>query len=350
MLNSESSPSRSFHSPWTSGLRRLAVVLALTVAASVVAQPNAAAQDFSLTMAPFPVPDAITPGASTSTNITLTGTTGFNATVDLACSVTPQPTIGTPPTCQVSPASLLVDPSAGATVTVTGGTAPLQYSITVTGTTHGTTQTHSQSQDLTVEAVSPQFTVTVQTPMSPTSVVAGSGSTGIVSINPVNGYVSPGTTGVTLTCISITPLVTIPPVCSFNPPSPTVNGVAVTSTITITSFGPIIIGAAPAPRTFYAAWLPFPMLLLAGLGAGFGGKRSRKVWAVLGLFVLCASILLIPACATNGSTQTTTPNGTTPSNNYQFILAGVDANGNISSNSGSGSTNPTVSLSVTAPH
>jgi hypothetical protein len=178
----------------------------------------------------------------------------------------------------------------------------------------------------------------------------------VIVINPINGYSSPTAqiggqtvTGVTLSCASITPLVTIPPVCSFNPPNPPVNGVPVTSTLTINSYGPVTTGAVARRPGFYALWLPLPMLALVGLGAAVGGKRSRKAWGVLALFVISGAIFLMPACS-NTTTSTTTPNGVTPNNTYTFTVAGVDADGVVSSNTTSTTTaNPTVTLTVTSP-
>ncbi len=95
------------------------------------------------------------------------------------------------------------------------------------------------------------------------------------------------------------------------------------------------------------------MLALVGLGAAAGGKRSRKAWGLLALFVISGALFLMPSCATSyNSTTTTTPNGVTPVNSYTFTLMGVDSDGVISSNTGSTTitgTNPTVTLSVTAP-
>ncbi len=112
--------------------------------------------------------------------------------------------------------------SATATITTTGLTTTVGYTITITGTASTGTQTTPALQ-LTVLAVTPQFTITVQQAVVPSSVPAGSGGVGIVNINPINGYTSPPDPnnpngGVQLSCATITPLVTIPPVCSFNPP------------------------------------------------------------------------------------------------------------------------------------
>jgi len=334
---------------------RTRISLLCLLAAFLTVMPLASGQtpDFTLQMAPFPSPDAIDPGGETASNITLGTVGGFSGTVDLTCQVTSQ-TTGTPPACTLSPQSVTPPGGASATITSTGSTTPALYTVTITGTASGTTQSHSQSQNLTVLAVSPQFTITVQTAVAPSSVPAGSGGQGVVSVNPINGYVSPGypTKGVTLSCASITPLVTIPPVCSFTYPQGAtgvpVSGAANTATLTINTFGPVTTGAVAHPRGFYALWIPLPMLALVGLGAAVGGKRSRKACGLLALFLVSGSLLLMPACG-NSTPSTTTPNGITPANTYTFTVVGVDADGNSSSNTSTTGANPTVSLTVTAP-
>jgi hypothetical protein len=232
-----------------------------------------------------------------------------------------------------------------------GGTTTVSYNITITGTAPSTGQTATTAPlSFTVLAVTQQFTITIEKAVVPSSVPAGSGGEGTITVNPINGYISPpGTPGVTLSCATITPLVTIPPVCSFNPPTVMVNGTPEPSTITISTFGPVTTGAVAHPRSFYALWMPLPMLALVGLGAAVGGKRSRKAWVMLALFVMSGALFLMPACG-NTATSTTTPNGVTPNNSYTFTLMGVDSDGVSSSNTGSTTTaNPTVSLTVTTP-
>jgi hypothetical protein len=324
----------------------------LVAALFTLLQP-AFGQDFSMTVSAFN-PFAVDPGEASSATITLTALNSFNGVVDLTCAITSD-TSGTPPTCQISPPS--VQPSGGATVTITssGSTTPALYKIAITGTSRTSPATTlTQSQNLTVLSVTAQFTITVQTTVAPSSVPAGSGAQGVISVNPINGYISPGypTKGVTLSCASISPLVTLPPVCSFTYP-PGVQGVPLngtpnTATITINTAGPITTGAAAHTRNFYALWIPLPMLALAGLGAAASGKRSRKAWVLLALFIVSGALLLMPACG-NSSTSSTTPNGITPPNSYTFTIVGVDIDGNISSNTNSNGTNPSVTLTVTAP-
>jgi hypothetical protein len=317
-----------------------AAFLALSAAAS--------AQNFTLQASSFS-PDAVPPGGTSSSNITVGTVNGFSGTVDLGCQVTSTQATTDPPACTVSPATVTPPASASATITTTGETSSVGYSITITGTASTGTQT-TQPLSLTVLAVTQQFTITVEKAVVPNSVPAGSGGEGTITVNPINGYISPpGTPGVTLSCATITPLVTIPPVCSFSPPAVMVNGTPVTSTITISTFGPVTTGAVAHPRSFYALWMPLPMLALVGLGGAVGGKRSRKACVLLALFVISGALFLMPACG-NTTTSTTTPNGVTPNNSYTFTLMGVDSDGVSSSNTGSTTTaNPTVSLSVTTP-
>jgi len=170
-------------------------------------------------------------------------------------------------------------------------------------------------------------------------------------VNPINGYVSPPGGGITLGCASISPLVTIAPVCSFtylgNDTSLHVTGPPVSATLTINTFGPITTGAH-ASRNIFGLWVTLPLLGLVGIGAAASGKSARKAWGVLGLFVLCGIMILVPACG-NSTNSTTTPNGITPANTYTLTIVGVDSNGVASSNTTSTSSGPTVSLTVTAP-
>jgi hypothetical protein len=335
------------------GRATISILWAIPALLALLSSASAQA-DFNLQAAPFS-PDAVAPGGTSSSNITIGADIGFTGTVDLTCQVSSPQTTTSPPACTVSPTTVTPPSSATATITTTGQTTTVGYSITITGTGPSTTHT-ALAQNLTVLAVTPQFTITVQGPVVPASVPAGSGGQGVIVINPINGYVSPTeqiggqtVTGITLSCASITPLVTIPPVCSFNPPNPPVSGVPSTSTLTISTYGPVTTGAIAPRRIFYALWLPLPLLALVGLGAGVSGRRSRKAWGLLALFVMSGALFLMPACG-NTTTSTTTPNGVTPNNSYTFTVVGVDADGVISSNTTSNtSANPTVALTVTSP-
>lgn len=298
-------------------------------------------------------------GGSSSSNVTVGTLNGFSGSVNLSCQVTSTvQSITDAPSCTVSPATVTPPASASATITTKDDTTTVSYDVVITGTAPSNGQTTTlQPLNLTVLAVSAGFTITVERPVAPSSVPAGNGGEGIIDITPLNNYSSPAG-GVTLSCSSITPLVTIPPVCSFSPPSvDVIPGVTSTSNLTISTFGNVTTTAAAHPRhlnshfygLFYGLWMPLPMLALVGLGAAVGGKRSRKACGLLALFVITGALFLMPACG-NTTTTATAPNGITPPNTYTFSVTGVDSNGVIASNTGSTtSANPTVSLTVTAP-
>ncbi|MFZ0860695.1 MAG: hypothetical protein WB781_18775 [Candidatus Sulfotelmatobacter sp.] len=356
MLKLESSPSNPLkpNLKIRAGHAALSILFGIAVFLTLLSSASAQA-DFTLQTAPFS-PDAVAPGGTSSSNITIGAINGFTGTVALSCQVSSTQTTTSTPACAVSPATVTPPASASATITTTLQTTTVGYTITITGTGPSTTHT-TPPQNLTVLAVTPQFTINVQSPIVPNSVPAGSGAQGVIVINPINGYSSPSISGVnkgiTLACATITPLVAIPPVCSFSYPSGgtgvPINGVPATSTITISTNGPTIVGAVAHRRSLYALWMPLPMLALVGLGAAVGGKRSRKAWGLLALFVISGALFLMPACS-NITITTSALNGITPANTYTFTVIGVDANGVVSSNTtSSNSANPTLSLTVTAP-
>lgn len=298
-------------------------------------------------------PNAVAPGGVSSISIQVTPQTGFTGTANLSCAVTSGITTTDAPVCTVSPSSVSVPGNATANITTQTTTTTTLYSVAITGTDPATGYTTtSTAQNFTVLAVIPQFTITVTSAVTPTSVPAGSGAQGIISVNAANGYITPSG-GITLSCGSMTPLVTIPPVCSFTYP----NGAstlklsgetAVSANLTISTFGPVTTTSRLQLRSFYSLWLSLPLLGLVGIGAATGGKRWRKACGILTLFVISASILLMPACSNTANT-TSTPNGVTPANTYTFTILGVDSNGVVSSNISSTNTGPTVTLTVTAP-
>jgi len=338
--------------------RVLVMAVECMLAALVAVAPSALAQgtsEFTLSASSFN-PDAIAPSGTSSSIIQVGAVNGFSGQVALSCQATSPDVTANGPTCTVSPASVTPPASATATITTLSTTPTVAYSVTITGTGPTTSYT-TPSLPLTVLAVTPQFTITVQSTVAPNSVPAGSGAEGVVSVNPINGYVSPSgspSAGVTLSCASITPLVTIAPVCSFSYPSGfsslIVSGAPATSTLTISTFGPVTTGANSQQRNFYGFWISLPILGLVGFGAAAGGKRSRKALGLLAIIVVSGAMLLVPACGNNASTSTTTPNGVTPANSYTFTIVGVDSNGVVSSNTSSTtSAGPTVSLTVTKP-
>lgn len=332
-----------------------ATVLGLLLLSSFVplAWAQTGTSEFTLTIGSLN-PVAIAPGGTSSVSIRIDPAqgSGFTGQVTLGCQVTSnQPTTSTP-VCTMSPQTVTPSATATATITSTPQTTTVGYSVTITATGPTTTYTAPPLQ-LTVLAVTPEFTITVVNAVAPNSVPAGSSAQGTISVNPVNGYLTPTNGGITLYCSSITPLVTIAPVCSFTYPGNsdnlTLSANAQNVTVTINSFGPVTTGAALHPRPFYAFWLSLPLLGLAVAGTSLAKRGTRSALAVLGIFLVSASFLLLPSCSSTTATSTTTPNGVTPANTYTFTIVGIDSNGVISSNAGTTTSAPTVTLTVTAP-
>jgi len=329
------------------------------IAAAFVALPRASAADFTMTVEPNLSPNAVAPGGSSSASITVVTGTGFVGPITLGCTV--KPSVGgtvSNPVCTVSPSSMSASGGSVATITTTSDTTTVSYGITITATDASGTVT-APTLNLTVLSVSSQFTITVQNVVAPSSVPAGSGAQGVISINPVNNYRTPTTCknspcGIQLYCASITPLVTLPPYCSFSSPAGTPVSISeanpVPATVTIKTLGATVQQQCANPRwhRVYALWLGLPMLSLVGLGAGVGGKRSKKAWVLAAIFVVGGGFLLTPSCS-NTSNQLCTPEGITPANTYTFTIVGVDGDGVASSNTSSSSSGPSVTLTVTAP-
>ena len=277
-------------------------------------------------------PSSVVPGRSSTSTITVGTLNGFSGTVDLTCVVTPVQTTGMP-TCQASPSSVTPPAAPSLTVTNVSATPPTLYTVTVTGASGGLTD--QITLNVTVLAVTPDYTLTVTTPLAPSSVHAGSGATGTVTVTPINGY----TGNVTLSCSAITPTSTPAPVCTFAPPIVAITATAEPSTLTISTSGPVA-AARPLPRIFYALWLPLPGIAL-GLGLGRGRRRTK----LLRLFFLCligaGLLLMMPACGSSSSSTSTGGGPVTPKNTYTFTLTGADTNSVAPSN-----TSPTVSLTV----
>lgn len=345
-----------FRSKWLPRIVRARVVARVWILCSLAlvlggAAPAFGQADFTLSASAFN-PYAINQGGSTLSTVTTSPLNGFSGTINLACTVTGGPQGAALPTCQLSPTS--VTPPASASLTFTGLTGqgaaatPGSYIVSVTGTDGSSTA--QQQLNISVLAVAPSYNVTVQRPVQPNSVHAGSGATAVININAANGYTMNGkqngqTLGVWLSCATISPLVIYPPICSFSPQPAPVTGPTTEVTLTIETQGNAQKGSNQVPRRrFWALWLPLPMLAFAGIGAA-SSKRSRKAWVLLGFFLLAGSLLLVPGCG-NTTTGNTEPSSIqpTPNNSYTFTLMGIDSSGTISTDSGTGA--PTVTLTV----
>jgi hypothetical protein len=299
------------------------LLLPLFVATSVSV---AHGQSFTLTTTAL-YPTSVDPSESATATINLGATDGFDDPVSLSCAVTSGPATTSEPVCTPSPTSQVPPAKPALTITTTNGTTAGTYQFTVTGTSGSITQTATLY--LGVADIAENYALSVlPTTATPGSVPPGQTATTTVTVSPLGTYSGHE---ITLSCLSVTPIVTAAPTCSFDPPTVMVasSGV-VTSVLTITTYGAAATTTTVSwnRRIFYALGLLVPGLALVGIGTSRG--RKRNALGVLLLMAIASSLLLMPACnGTNLTSQTTsTLNGAeTPKNNYTFTLTGTDENG-----------------------
>jgi trimeric autotransporter adhesin len=313
----------SFHPQMNFKLIMRRAVCALLLFFAVVAVPAAYGQ-FTLT-AGVPLPPAVDPGSSATVTITLTPGTGFSGTVDLTCAVSSSQVTTNLPTCAISPDSETAASTPSLTILTSANTPAGAYQVTVTGTDGATVVT--TTVNLNVANLAQDYTITVYpTTAIPSPVVAGSVATAAVTIAPIGSY----TGNVTLSCLSVSPVVAGAPTCSFDKPTvPVSSGVPGTSTLTLTTYGyintPTTTGMLFGHHALYGLWMSFPALIVAGLTTT--GKRGRKFLGIFFLLAIVIAFLFMPACGSNNAIITTNINEVTPKNTYTFTLTGADANG-----------------------
>ncbi len=324
----------------------LASLLFVLSAASV---SLAYGQQFTLSVSAFKPKIGVDPGGSATATIDLEPIAGFDGEVSLSCAVTSSQFTTNLPVCTVSPA-LAIPPANGPalTVTTTGGTgndvtAAGTYQVTVTGT--GGTTTVTQTLYLNVTDLTEDYTLSVSpTTAIPSPLPAGSSATTTVTVLPIGSYSGQ----VTLACLSIFPIVTAAPYCTFNPATVTISSsTGATSTLTIQTFGAASTSRLWSPRIFYAFCLTVPGLALAG--ARRARSSRKKLLALFVLMLVAGSLLLLPACGGNVGTKAL--NGQiTPNNTYTLTLTGADTNGAAPSNVPPNTDVATVTLAVTTAH
>jgi hypothetical protein len=299
-----------------------ALVETTTVALTVTPPPN-----FSLSDAPSTV--SVAQGSSNTSTITVNPTNGFSGNVSLAVTSTLPSgvTAAFNPTNATTTSVLTLTASSSAT---TGGPT----AVIVTGTSGSLTQT--ATVNLTVTLPPASYSLSAGT-ASPSSISPGGSSTAAITVTPANNYAG----SVTLSC-SIAPVVSPAPTCSFGSSSP----VAVTSAGGSATLAFTTVGASAAmlrrSSIFYALWLPVPGLALIGFGFGSRGSRRKKLLGFLLLWIVLASLIILPACGSSGSGGGGGGGGSgTPAGTYTITITGKDANGLTQSN-----TAPTVSVTV----
>jgi hypothetical protein len=328
-----------------------AVLFALLLSLLAAAQVSIAfGQSFSIAASPLSPLAGVNPGDDSTSVISLTETGGFDSPVSFSCVATSTQFTSNLPTCSVSPASAVPPAQPGLTVTTSPATAAGQYTITITAT-GGSEAPQTATLFLNVQVVPEDYTLTISKPISPGAVIAGYGAEATVTVTPIGSYgdATPSNQ-VTLSCLAITPTVTAPPYCSFQPATVTVeNGVTPTSVLTVSTYGSATQTTAEnsKPRIFYGCCFALPAIAL--LGVGPKGSLRRKLMGLFLLMTIAGGLLLLPSC---GSTTILNNNSglVTPKNTYTITLTAVDQNGVSPSNtSGSGTAGQAaVSLTVTA--
>jgi len=280
---------------------------------------RAGSADFSMTATDLNPSPAVDQGVPASATLTLQPLNGFAGQVNLQCSVSPPQAVGTP-TCQLSQSTVTPPAQPSVTLTTFSNTPATLYTLTVTATSPTSTTVVTVILTDTVVVVNPDYTILISTALSPTSVHAGSGATAVLTITPVSysGTVTP-------VCTAITPAVQLSPICTFNPPTVTVAGATpVTTTLTISTFGPNQTTTTSLTRPQRALMAIFLLPGLAFCGCAFGRPRqgmSRLRWLLLAFML--PSLLLLPSCNSMSSTNTS---GNTPNNSYSITISGVDTN------------------------
>jgi hypothetical protein len=299
---------------------------------------------FTISAAPLQ-PSSVDPGGSATSNLTLTVLSGFTGAVDFTCAVTSNQVSTDLPACAVSPASETASSLPSLTITTSGSTPAGTYQVVVTGTDASSSTSASVTLELNVADLAEDYTITVfPTTAVPSPVVAGSIATTTVTVAPIGGY----TGTVTLSCLSVTPVVTGSPVCSFTPSATLkVSGGTTPSTmLSLTTFTTVVNPPTSSiirshSRSFYALWLAIPSLAFVGLGAA--GKNGRKLLGIFLLVAIAGGLFLLPACGINNSNNAA--NQITPNNTYTFTLTGSDQKGLGPSSTSTA----TVTLEVTTP-
>jgi hypothetical protein len=319
--------------------KQVARIFFVAVAASLLFPHSSYAQG-SPTLTPGTLsPAAVDPGGVATAVISLGGDSSAGS-VSLSCAVTSSVSTTAMPTCLISPAAATPPAMLSLTVTSLGATPAGQYTITVSGTGVATPATLF----LNVVQAQQNYALTITRAIDPGTVSPGGTAQAIITITPISGY--SGT--VTLSCLSVSPLVVASPYCSFQstttPAKPSVQvatGTPATATLTINTYGTQQTTAELiAPRMFKIFFLGLPGLVLAG--AGVIPRGRKKLFAILGILMLMAVTLMLPACGGISPTSNNIYGYITPKNTYTFTLTGVDLNG-VSPGTG---TAATISLTV----
>ncbi len=155
----------------------------------------------------------------------------------------------------------------------------------------------------------PDFALSA-TPLSPSSVNAGSSATSTITVSNLNSYA--GT--VNLTC-TVTGNGAPLPGCSFS-----------STTLTVNTTGAASAMNRNASGIYYAMWLPVVGLSLLGMRFAAPGTRKKKLLGFLLLGLIMAALFFLPACGGSSSSGGGGGcTGCTPAGNYTVTVTGTDS-------------------------
>ncbi len=210
--------------------------------------------------------------------------------------------------------------SAGANIYVTGNTdstnfptqSPFPYSG---GNAFGGGVTDAFVVKYTTGAAAPTFSLSAA-PTSLGTISPGGQATSTVTVTGTGGF----TGTVTLSC-SASPAISEAPTCSGTA-TPGIPG-----TLTVNTTGPTVMlrhpSNGPSSGMLYALLLPVAGISLAGIGFSGPGRR-KKLFGILLIGMIMATLLLMPACAGGSGGGGGGGGGRgTPANTYTITVTGT---------------------------
>jgi hypothetical protein len=289
-----------------------------TIASTSAGVSVAAAQNYQLSNSGATI---ASPGATSSSTITVSPIGGYTGQVTLSCAVAGGPSAAVnPPTCSISsPVSVTGSPvTTTLTLNTQQASTPGSYIVNVTGVSAGST---SATTSLTIDVPEPppsfslsSTAVTIATP--------GSSGTSTVTISPSGGF----TGNVSLSCaVRGGPTGAVDsPTCSVTAPPPINGAKAVTATLTVSS-----TAASSAARGYSVAPYRLPQVAAIGgsavamaslLSFGFPIRR-RRTSLPLGLLLIATLIGTAIGCGGKNAAAPTANPGTTPGD-YTVTVSG----------------------------
>jgi Chitobiase/beta-hexosaminidase C-terminal domain/Legume lectin domain len=237
---------------------------------------------------------AFAPGASATSNLTITPSGGFTGTVALTCAVAPAG--ATAPSCAVTqPGAISNTQPITSTLTINSAstTTPGNYTASVTGSSGTLTQSTSVPFTINGPPPPPSFALTG----TAVSIASGATGTSTITVTPADGF----TGTVTLACaITSSPSGATAPTCSVSQPAAISGTQPVTSTLTINSGSTTTAGNYTATVTGTSGTLTQN----ARVAIAITSPAQPPTFALSGTAVSIAS-----AGATGTSTITVTPSG-----------------------------------------